>query len=147
MSNEVLVISDKELLTAFNSLTSRQCKAQLRKSAKQALKILQKEAGKTIRKATRKNGKRIKFISLRKGIKLMGYKKKVGANVNLFGDYRTKWFETGTYNRYTKGNRYTGSIKQSGFFTKATNNKIGAVYDDFEKRVVENIVSTFNKKV
>ena len=46
--------------------------------------------------------------SLNKGVKVRPNRTANEVSVNIMGDYRLKWFEKGTKERYTRGHRVTG---------------------------------------
>lgn len=48
--------------------------------------------------------------TLRKGVRVKPKKTTNEVQVNIMGDYRLKWFEKGTKERYTKGHKVTGHI-------------------------------------
>lgn len=48
--------------------------------------------------------------TLNKGVKVRPNKTINEVQVNIMGDYRLKWFEKGTKDRYTKGHKVTGYI-------------------------------------
>lgn len=84
--------------------------------------------------------------SMRKGVTVKGDKAYTESKVSIMGDYRLKWFEKGTKERYTKGAkvlgvdknstryalkrsgkpRYTGRIQANYFFRSARENE-GAI--------------------
>ena len=46
--------------------------------------------------------------SLNKGVKVRPNRAANEVSVNIMGDYRLKWFEKGTKERYTRGHKVTG---------------------------------------
>lgn len=48
--------------------------------------------------------------SLNRGVRVRPNRAANEVQVNIMGDYRLKWFEKGTIDRYTRGHRVTGYI-------------------------------------
>lgn len=69
-----------------------------------------------------------------------GIRSKVDANgsrgmVHIMGDFRLKWFEMGTSDRFRKGDAFTGRMSQRPFFAKAVNTAKREMADAFTKTV------------
>ena len=118
-------IDDREIRAFLASLTSKQITELYRRGLKKSAFILRKETiqrfskeynykGKWKQKITRKSGKeRIKTREVAK----VTSKKKGGdiiVKVHIMDDYRVKWLEMGTRNRYTKGRLNVGYSRSGG---------------------------------
>lgn len=64
-----------------------------------------KEGANTLKSNTISNLRR---PTLNKGVKVKPNKALNEVQVNIMGDYRLKWFEKGTKDRFTKGHKVTG---------------------------------------
>lgn len=95
--------------------------------------------------------------TLAKGIRITTYRKVKGARIDILGNFKLKFFELGTKDRYQEYNRrkpkkqplkkdrYTGSIKPSHFFTSARSQTQGQILSDLEKNMIK-IIQQINKK-
>ncbi len=133
------------ILSKFESLDVKHMTKVHKAAFSNANKVLVKEArlqlqGVTARATTgwtaRKKGWS-KVSSLDRGIR-----SKVSANgdrgmVHIMGDFRLKWFELGTGDRYRRGDIYTGRMSARPFFAKAVNTAESAMADAFESTVVK----------
>ena len=77
------------------------------KNKKTAVRGALRMAGNIIKKQTVSNLKQSVNVSpaLSKGVKVVVFKNLQGVRVHIMGDYRLKWIELGTEDRYTKGVR------------------------------------------
>ena len=66
-----------------------------------------KEGGNTLKANTILNLRR---PTLNKGVRVKPNKAFNEVQVNIMGDYRLKWFEKGTKDRFTKGHKITGYV-------------------------------------
>ena len=62
------------------------------------------------------------------------------------GDFRLKFFETGTNKRTTSKGYNRGSIKGSGFFKTAKQNKEQEIFSSMNKLVAESIQKVASKR-
>lgn len=123
MTNKLgITIDDSELKSFVNSLSVKKTKELYRKAIKKAAFILRDE---TVRRfsrkykykgvwkqaITRKSGKQA--VKTREAAKVTSKIKggEVNVKVHIMEDYRVKWLEKGTKNRYTKGHRTIGRIR------------------------------------
>ena len=75
-----------------------------------------------------------------------GIRSKVDANgergmVHIMGDFRLKWFEMGTEDRYRKGDAYTGRMRATRFFAHSVSAAQRAMEDAFSKTVARAVIS------
>jgi hypothetical protein len=61
--------------------------------------------------------------SLNKGVKVRPNRASNEVAVNIMGDYRLKWFEKGTDERFTRRRAYKGIIQPEHFFLAARNDE------------------------
>ena len=73
------------------------------------------------------------------GIKARVRKNGVEAKVHLMGEFRLKFFEMGTNERYTKKGKRRGRIKQYRFFATAKNTKEREIFDNMNRLLSESI--------
>lgn len=159
MSKSQFQIDAKETIKMLVGLNDKLRKQAYRKGISKSLAIVRKEAIKNLRAVVAKGASRKKDIynnTLEKGIKYKVYKNADGGNVNILGNYKLKWFELGTKERYNKQNkttrtylkkkRYTGTIKASHFFTKAYTSKEKEVFNTLDKNIADAIKKINQKK-
>ena len=109
-------IDDKGVMNLFNSLDEDSSKRILLEALKKAGKELQEETKSNLKarlgnKATspnRWNGK-----TLESGIRLKADKDYTEVAVNIMGDFRLKFFEKGTKDRFTKKGFYRGKMGEN----------------------------------
>lgn len=109
-------IEDRQVYSLFDELSEEKRKNILMKALKKAAKELQDKTRDNLKqrlgnKATspnKWNGK-----TLESGIKLKADKDYTEVNVNIMGDFRLKFFEKGTKERYTKKGYYRGRMGQN----------------------------------
>ena len=136
-------IDDKGVMNLFNSLDEDSSKRILLEALKKAGKELQEETKSNLKarlgnKATspnRWNGK-----TLESGIRLKADKDYTEVAVNIMGDFRLKFFEKGTKDRFTKKGFYRGKLGE---------NKEGASnYRNFFKEARQNdLTDTITKSI
>jgi HK97 gp10 family phage protein len=86
----------------------------------------------------------IKYGLMDKGIKVVKYTKTIGAQVHIMGDFRLRFFEKGTAQRYYKGQN-RGSIKATHFFKKAQDRSALNAYNQIIQELDKLIKETINK--
>ena len=109
-------IDDRQVYSLFDDLSEEKRKNILMKALKKAAKELQDKTRENLKqrlgnKATspnKWNGK-----TLESGIKLKADKDYTEVNVNIMGDFRLKFFERGTKERYTSKGYYRGRMGQN----------------------------------
>lgn len=122
--SESITVDSKEFLKNLNSLSSKNHKRAIRKSLIEGAKVTVKEAkrglrmtvGKTAFKKSKKTGK-----SIAAGIRYSAQKNILenGVKVSIMKDFRLKFFEDGTADRYTKKGYKRGKIAETNFFTNS----------------------------
>lgn len=122
--SESITVDSKEFLKNLNRLSSKNHKRAIRKSLIEGAKVTVKEArrglrmtvGKTAFKKSKKTGK-----SIASGIRYSAQKNILdnGVKVSIMKDFRLKFFENGTADRYTKKGYKRGKIAETDFFTNS----------------------------
>lgn len=159
MSKNHVEIDSKEVIKMLVGLDQKLRNQAYRNGIRYSLNIVKKETIKNLRArlgsaSSRKKDKYGK--NLEQGVKIMIYRDQKGGNVNLFGNYKTKWFEQGTGPRYNnqrktrflllKKKRYTGQIKPLHFFYDAYTSKEREVFSTLEKNIANAIQKINNKE-
>ena len=140
-------IDDSSVYKLFDSLNEDNRKDILLKALKKAAKELQEATKNNLRqrlgsKATspnRWNGK-----TLESGIKTKADKAYTEVNVNIMGDFRLKFFEKGTKERYTNKGYYRGRMG-SGESSKYLNFFKTARDQDYTNTITDSISQSLNK--
>lgn len=140
---------DKDtVMGALNRLLDADMRKVWRKALKKSAGILVKETKTKLvanmgSSATHKSLKYGK--SLRQGVKSSVRKDATEAKVHIMGDFRLKFFEMGTKERYTrKGNIKRGRIKPPlNFFAKAKSAKEGEMYQSMEANLVDELYKVY----
>ena len=141
------------ILSKFGKLDVRSMTKVHKAAFSNANKVLMKEArlqlqGVTARATTGLTARRkgwAKMASSRRreyGSLERGIRSRVSANgdrgmVHIMGDFRLKWFEMGTTNRYRSGDVYTGRMTATRFFAKSVSTAERSMTDAFENTVVK----------
>ena len=118
MINGSVTIDDKEVIKALSNLSFKQMNKAYRNGMKKSLDPILKQTKQNLRNSgirnvnkpyIGKNGK--KYISMLQGVKTSVY---IGdtedsyGKVHIMKEFRLKWFEKGTKERYTRGHKVTG---------------------------------------
>ena len=135
-------VDSRSVLKMFAELNSKNQKKVHRLALAKALNILVKEARSTLKGVIRKSiyskskktGK-----SLASGIKYKINKDATEGKVHILGDFRLKFFELGTKERYRKRGGKTGSIKASYFFRIARQNNEAVISSSMNNIIAESI--------
>lgn len=156
----VKLTGDKELLAALNRLSKKGMKDVVKRTLNRVGGMLQTEARKNLKAVTKrsnitgsKTAKGYVKKPLQKGITKSVWRNNEGVTVTIIGDYRLKWFEKGTDERYKKKyksrktgkmerfkkKKATGQMTGSHFFQRAINAKQGAI--------VNTINTTLSKEI
>ena len=148
------------LLKAFARLDTKEMKKVHKDALNKVTGILQTEARKNLRGITGRHNTITKTPGgstrgpLTKGITKKVWKSGEGATVTILGDYRLKWFESGTTERITKGRmgtRYrkpkaTGKMTATYFFKKSIDSKQSNVEQEINDNLSKAINRVWNKK-
>lgn len=136
----------------LDRLTPKEYKTAFRKSIREALNILRKKAIANLKGVTTKIDKKDQYNNtLRKGIKLKVYPEELEGIVHIMGNFKLKWFQNGTVDRYAKRyrgkpmkrKRFTGKIDASKFFTNAKSQTESAVFNKLNERIQQNIIKIY----
>ena len=143
-------VESKQVINLFSKLTSRKKKQSYKTALRRAAGILTKETRKQLKKVI---GKAISHRNkwnnktLGSGIRVKVNKEGTDAKVHLMGDFRLKFFETGTKKRKLKKNGANrGKIKSSYFFRTAKENKEQEIFSSMNKLVIESIQKVASKR-
>lgn len=149
-----ITVDDKRVQAMFDNYDHDNLKKIFKDCVKRSLDIIKKAAENELSKHTSALDKKDKYNNtLRKGIKANVYKDNVSGIVHIMGNYKLKWFQNGTVDRYKKtykdknGNEkkykgkgaYTGKMKSTNFFSTATTNVEAKVFGEMESRFNESI--------
>lgn len=145
-------IDTKQFKIILDRLTPKEYKTAFRKSIREALNILRKKAIANLKGVTTKIDKKDQYNNtLRKGIQLKVYPEDLEGIVHIMGNFKLKWFQNGTVDRYAKRyrgkhmkrKRFTGKIDASKFFTNAKSQTESAVFNKLNKRIQQNIIKIY----
>lgn len=145
-------IDTKQFKIILDRLTPKEYKTAFRKSIREALNILRKKAIANLKGVTTKIDKKDQYNNtLRKGIKLKVYPEELEGIVHIMGNFKLKWFQNGTVDRYAKRykgkpmkrKRFTGKIDASKFFTNAKSQTESAVFNKLNERIQQNIIKIY----
>ena len=145
-------IDTKQFKIILDRLTPKEYKTAFRKSIREALNILRKKAIANLKGVTTKIDKKDQYNNtLRKGIKLKVYPEDLEGIVHIMGNFKLKWFQNGTVDRYAKRykgkpmkrKRFTGKIDASKFFTNAKSQTESAVFNKLNERIQQNIIKIY----
>ena len=145
-------IDTKQFKIILDRLTPKEYKSAFRKSIREALNILRKKAIENLKGVTTKIDKKDQYNNtLRKGIQLKVYPEDLEGIVHIMGNFKLKWFQNGTVDRYAKKyrgkpmkrKRFTGKIDASKFFTNAKSQTESAVFNKLNERIQQNIIKIY----
>lgn len=145
-------IDTKQFKIILDRLTPKEYKTAFRKSIREALNILRKKAISNLKGVTTKIDKKDQYNNtLRKGIQLKVYPEELEGIVHIMGNFKLKWFQNGTVDRYAKRykgkpmkrKRFTGKIDASKFFTNAKSQTESAVFNKLNERIQQNIIKIY----
>lgn len=145
-------IDTKQFKIILDRLTPKEYKTAFRKSIREALNILRKKAIANLKGVTTKIDKKDQYNNtLRKGIQLKVYPEDLEGIVHIMGNFKLKWFQNGTVDRYAKRyrgkpmkrKRFTGKIEASKFFTNAKSQTESAVFNKLDERIQQNIIKIY----
>lgn len=145
-------IDTKQFKIILDRLTPKEYKTAFRKSIREALNILRKKTISNLKGVTTKIDKKDQYNNtLRKGIQLKVYPEELEGIVHIMGNFKLKWFQNGTVDRYAKRykgkpmkrKRFTGKIDASKFFTNAKSQTESAVFNKLNERIQQNIIKIY----
>lgn len=170
---------DREVMMMFKRLTGPELKKAELAALRSSANILKKRTDlnfkdtkiglsikrRTVRFVSKKTGKERKKILRIATVRISS--KKMEAKVHIMSDYRVKWFEMGTVERYTHTRRatvidgrgdkrvlkfktirskYVGKVKARWFFRDAQNQTERQIFDNLDKEISKAIIKIANKK-
>ena len=173
MSN---VVDDKKVLAMFGEFNETNRKRVFRSALRQSAGILVRQTKMNLRSIETSGGRlRTNTPNKWNGKKMeQGIKYKVARDVrsvkiHLLGDFRLKFFEMGTKDRYTKGHKITGSywsrgtgrgrkylirtgkggyrgaIDSNRFFAKSKSETESLIFDQMDSRISRNVIKVNEK--
>lgn len=176
MSNNDFTIDDTEIRDMFAELEPKRRKQAFRRATSSSLNVIKKQTVKNLKSnlgASAVNHVDQYNNSLKKGVKVKVNKDCMGGTIHIMGNYKLKWFELGTKNRYNfkksssswskhkiKGGRYeyrkikgvslkkkrfTGHITAYHFFRDARQSTEKLVIQNLDKELAKS-VEKINRK-
>lgn len=120
MSN--IQVDDRKVLAMFSEMDARNRKRVFRTALRQSAGILVRQTKKNLRSIETSGGRMVRTGTpnrwngkkMEQGIKSKMEKGDKSIKVHLLGDFRLKFFEMGTKDRYTRGHKITGSYWSRG---------------------------------
>lgn len=126
----------------FGKLTGKEQKKVIRTATREAAQKLTKETKAMFKTVTKKynsrnwwNGK-----TLQSGIKYVS-DKNISYKVHIMGDFRLKFFEMGTKQRYTRKGHYRGIFKQKSFFDPTQQRLETTLANDIKDSITKNLIN------
>ncbi len=152
----MIEVDDKEVMAMFAEMDKKNRKRVLSSALRKSSTILVRQTRQNLRNVTTKSGtlqtrtpNRWNGKKMEQGIKV---KVKVDdktkeAKIHLLGDFRLKFFEMGTRERYTKRGKgsYRGNIEGYGFFKSAKEQTEKKIFSEMDQ-VFSNEVKRVNDK-
>lgn len=149
MNTNSATFDASQVINLFDELTSKERVKSFKMALRKAANILKKQAVANLRTVVKKVNSKNKWNgkTLQSGIKISVAKDGQSAKVHIMGDFRLKFFEMGTAERYdkTKGGkvlqktRSTGLIQASNFFKNAKAASENDVFNSIEQDLVDAI--------
>lgn len=150
-------IDDSEVIRLFSNLTGKEMQRARTNAVKSAATILVNATKKNLRRITKEYNKpnRWNGKTLQNGIqRSTKTEDKETVKVHIMGDFRLKFFEKGTKQRYNKSlgdttlkkRRYTGAMKAKYFFRDAKNQSEKKCFDEMERLLNISIQKIAKKK-
>ena len=141
------------ILEMFASLNSKNQKKAHRQALSKALSILIKQAKANLKgkvndaPTERSNWKRKTRRPIMKGIRSSIDRDAIEGKAHIMGDFRLKWFEKGTVERWGKKNpnKYSGRIKPLWFFKSAREQKESEISKQMEQILSQSIRKIYEK--
>lgn len=156
MNNDAeFTVDVKQVIAMFNEFNAKLKKKTFSTALRKAANILRKQTVTNLRQVVKRtrtknrwNGK-----TLESGIRIKIAKSTQAAKVHLMGDFRLKFFEMGTNDRYVsstkkkklKKSRYAGKIEGKRFFQKAKQTTETQVFNSIEQHLIE-VIKKINEK-
>lgn len=149
MTNEIIKIEDKALEDAFNRLEESLKSGFILSAMKKGAETLQEETRSQLRRKLGSGATSTlrRKKPMEKGVSLVVDNPQDEVRVSILGDFRLKWFELGTPDRYTRARKrnkkrtvrqFRGRIEALNFFATARGNEerlIRTINDELTKTI------------
>lgn len=154
MSNVEANIDVKKVLQMFSEFNEKLRKKTFKTALRKSANILKKQTITNLKASVNHIDRRDKWgNTLRKGVGIAVAKTGYSAKVHLMKNFKLKFFEMGTDDRYQKTfkrkrlkkQRYVGKIKPLWFFKKAKEQTETKVFDSIEQNLI-NTIKKINEK-
>lgn len=145
-------VDTKQFQIILDRLKPNEYKKAFRKSIREALTILRKQAVSNLKNVTPYINKKDQYgNTLNRGIQLKVYPDELQGIVHIMGNFKLKWFQNGTVDRYNKKfngkplkkKRFTGKMNASHFFTNAKSQTESKVFSKLNERIQQNIIKIY----
>lgn len=121
MSSSLVTFDTGRFHQMVKNLTCPEMKKVMISTLRSSTNILKKEAERQFHTRVALNGYKISYqrkgkerTKVKRLVTVVIDKKNIAAKVHIMGDFRAKFFELGTKERYTKGHKITGSYRKGG---------------------------------
>ncbi|MBQ1724020.1 MAG: hypothetical protein II034_09500 [Muribaculaceae bacterium] len=155
MSMSEFTIDANDVLRVFASLGVQDMQRVHKAAFRASARVLVKEArlklaavtgrSRSTRTADRKGWSRLKGSkkvgALNDGVRYYVSRNNDFAKVHIMGDFRLKWFEMGTEDRFTREDVYKGRMRATRFFAHSVSTAKNAMEDAFCKTVARAVKS------
>lgn len=149
MDEAISINGIEELTEKFAALTGKEQKKAKNSALKKSAQVIVKAAKSNLRQVTKKakspnywNGK-----SLESGIKVSKIRDNTDElKVHIFGDFRLKFFQSGTVIRKNKIGANRGAMKRTNFFTNAVDANLSKAEDIIDTTFSETIQKIWESK-
>lgn len=156
MSNDAeFTVDVKQVIAMFNEFNAKLKKKTFSTALRKAANILRKQTVTNLRQVVKRTRSKNKWNgkTLESGIRVKIAKSAQAAKVHLMNDFRLKFFEIGTSDRYVtkakgkrlKKARYTGKIDAKRFFQKAKQSTETQVFNSIEQHLID-VIKKINEK-
>jgi hypothetical protein len=155
MNNNGVEIDINKVLSMFSELTSKERKKTFKLSLRKSANILRKQVVTNLKSIVKDVNTKNRWNqkTLQSGVRLSVERDAQSVKVHILGDFRLKFFELGTKDRYNKKKkkvklkkeRYTGSNKAKYFFKDAKTQTEQQVFSSLEQSFTD-IIKKINDK-
>ena len=156
MSNDAeFTVDVKQVIAMFNEFNVKLKKKTFSTALRKAANILRKQTVTNLRQVEKRTRSKNKWNgkTLESGIRIKVAKSAQAAKVHIMNDFRLKFFEMGTADRYVsstkkkklKKPRYTGKIDAKRFFQKAKQSTETQVFNSIEQHLID-VIKKINEK-
>lgn len=156
MNNDAeFTVDVKQVIAMFNKFNAKLKKKTFSTALRKAANILRKQTVTNLRQVVKRTRTKNKWNgkTLESGIRIKIAKSAQAAKVHIMNDFRLKFFEMGTSDRYVtkvkgkrlKKSRYTGRIDAKRFFQKAKQSTETQVFNSIEQHLID-VIKKINEK-